>query len=64
MWLFKLEQRSRQQAAEQAPLARLRMKVCETCPLLHPKYKTCQKCGCWMPGKTQVANAKCPEGRW
>ena len=43
--------------------AGLRLSVCSRCPAF-TKYKTCSDCGCFMPIKTQLANAKCPRGNW
>lgn len=51
------------QANEQHDKARLRMEVCKRCPLLSPAGR-CESCGCYMPVKTQLTAARCPQGRW
>lgn len=39
-----------------------RLDICKNCEFL--KLKICMKCGCFMPAKTTLAKAECPEGKW
>ena len=41
-----------------------RMDICLSCPELIKLTQTCKKCGCFMKVKTQLADAKCPIGKW
>jgi len=41
-----------------------RYNVCLECPELIQLTKQCKKCGCFMSGKTKLAEAKCPIGKW
>ena len=49
-----------------------RMVICESCEfygMLDAKLnwmgaQRCQKCNCYMPMKTTLATASCPEGKW
>jgi hypothetical protein len=38
--------------------------VCKICPELRTVVKTCKQCGCFMPAKTWLKNAKCPNYWW
>lgn len=42
----------------------VRYKICQACPLFDHKMFTCGSCGCFMPAKTKLKNATCPEGHW
>lgn len=55
---------SSEQANEQHDKARLRLEICRRCPAYNPALQICGDCGCYMPIKTQVEEAKCPQGRW
>lgn len=47
--------------------ARKRMAICQACPFAaggKTKKFICSKCGCVLAGKTRLAGAKCPEGKW
>ena len=52
------------QANDQHDKARLRLEICKRCPAFDPKLHRCRDCGCFMPAKTQLDGAKCPQGRW
>lgn len=41
-----------------------RMDICLGCPELIKLTQTCKKCGCFMKAKTQLAEARCPIGKW
>lgn len=49
-----------------------RMEICESCEFYGMPDKKlnwlgdkrCQKCSCYMPMKTTLAQASCPEGKW
>lgn len=41
-----------------------RLTVCRECPRKVGPGTRCSVCGCWMPAKTWLLNATCPEGRW
>lgn len=41
-----------------------RYKICQACPLFDHTLFTCGSCGCFMPAKTKLLNATCPEGKW
>lgn len=43
-------------------VAERRMNVCRSCPRL--SLGVCRSCGCYMPLKTRMAHAECPEGLW
>lgn len=53
-----------QAANDQHDKARLRLEVCKRCPAFDAKLQRCRDCGCFMPAKTQLPGAKCPQGRW
>jgi hypothetical protein len=40
-----------------------RLALCERCPFFTGTHQ-CSRCGCFMPFKTQLLHAKCPEGIW
>jgi hypothetical protein len=40
-----------------------RMSICTACEFFLPT-KQCNLCKCYMPGKTTLANAECPVGKW
>lgn len=46
--------------------ANVRYAICQQCPLkqFDETNFTCKSCGCFMPAKTKLANAECPEGIW
>jgi hypothetical protein len=43
-----------------------RWKICQTCPHLNKKWKFCKICLCFMPLKTKLRWAECPDEppRW
>jgi len=41
-----------------------RMDICNSCPFLISATKQCKLCGCFMPLKTKLPNASCPEDKW
>jgi len=45
---------------------RERMEICKKCPNLDKKWKFCKICNCFMPLKTKLRWAECPEEtpRW
>lgn len=45
-------------------VAKDRYSICLACPQLIQLTKQCKKCGCVMPGKTKLAKAVCPIGKW
>lgn len=45
-------------------IAEQRMSICDQCPYLIQLTRMCSKCGCYMPAKTTLAEAECPEQRW
>jgi topoisomerase IA-like protein len=42
-------------------LSNKRTKICSACPF-KTQRNTCGKCGCYLPAKTKVERASCPEG--
>ncbi len=40
-----------------------RFEICSNCENL-TKFKVCKVCDCFMPLKTKLIRAKCPEHRW
>lgn len=40
-----------------------RMEICKPCERLTWAL-TCDVCNCFMPAKTKLAGAECPEGKW
>ena len=40
-----------------------RIAHCKVCPKL-TFMMTCDICNCFMPAKTKLAGAECPEGKW
>jgi hypothetical protein len=51
-------------ANQQHDKARLRMEICKRCPAFDATLRRCRDCGCFMPAKTQLPAARCPQGRW
>lgn len=41
-----------------------RMEICKKCPKYRKLIKTCKECGCFMPLKTRIRWAECPDGLW
>ena len=43
-----------------------RYNICKECPNLDKKWKVCKVCNCFMPLKTKIRWAECPEEppRW
>lgn len=41
-----------------------RMNICRSCPLFVSTTQQCSKCLCFMPLKTTLKNAECPERKW
>jgi len=46
-----------------AEVATERYTICEGCPNLTENFR-CTECGCFMKKKTQLAQSKCPIGKW
>jgi hypothetical protein len=42
----------------------MRYNICKGCEFFRPMTKRCVECGCFMKLKTQLAQAKCPKGKW
>jgi hypothetical protein len=45
-------------------VARERYAICKGCVEFNNILKTCRKCGCFMPAKSKIIFAACPEGKW
>ena len=41
-----------------------RMDLCTSCEFLFKPTGNCTKCGCFVKGKTWIADARCPIGKW
>ena len=41
-----------------------RYEICINCPAFNKVVLTCGRCGCFMPAKTKLENATCPDGKW
>ena len=41
-----------------------RVKVCESCDKYLARAKICGVCKCFIPAKSRLRYAKCPEGKW
>jgi len=41
-----------------------RLEACKGCELFKSFTRQCSSCGCFMPAKTWLARAKCPQGVW
>ncbi len=41
-----------------------RYDICKKCPKFNKIWKTCKECGCFMPLKTKIRWAECPDGHW
>lgn len=41
-----------------------RLATCRACDRLIQLTTTCRECGCFMVGKTKLAPAECPLGKW
>jgi len=41
-----------------------RMQICQDCEHFRQILRTCARCGCFMPAKTTLRGAKCPEDKW
>jgi hypothetical protein len=41
-----------------------RLALCYSCEHFFKFTKQCKKCGCFVFGKTKIANEKCPESKW
>lgn len=44
-------------------MAKARMDICKVCPKFRFKA-VCSDCGCFMPAKTLLKNAECPQNKW
>ena len=44
--------------------AKARYDVCNGCQYFTHSMKTCQLCGCFMPAKTKLRQASCPNNMW
>lgn len=45
-------------------VAAKRLDTCKQCPKYITLTTQCGVCKCFMPFKTKVENATCPEGKW
>jgi len=45
-------------------LGQKRLDICKVCPVFNTNKSICSSCGCYMPAKTKVENAECPEKHW
>lgn len=45
-------------------LAQHRYNICQTCPFFNAKLFVCDDCGCFLPAKTKLKEATCPQGKW
>ena len=45
-------------------LSEQRMTLCKGCPFFAHSVSICNVCGCYMPAKTKVLEASCPEEKW
>ena len=43
-------------------IIKARLDACSECPL--KKLNFCTSCGCFLPAKTKISKASCPEGKW
>lgn len=41
-----------------------RLSVCENCEHYRKITKQCKLCGCFMPLKTSIESASCPDKKW
>ena len=41
-----------------------RFDTCIECEHLRKSLQQCKLCGCFIKGKVQFQDAKCPDGRW
>ena len=41
-----------------------RYEICKKCPKFSKFWKICSECGCFMPLKTKIRWAECPDGKW
>lgn len=41
-----------------------RLNLCQTCEFFKKNGSRCKKCQCFMKLKTELANARCPIGKW
>jgi hypothetical protein len=41
-----------------------RIEICLSCTELIKLTHQCKKCGCFIKAKTQLAEARCPIGKW
>lgn len=41
-----------------------RLNICKSCDQFIQSANLCKICGCFMPGKTYLANASCPIKKW
>jgi hypothetical protein len=44
------------------PYIETRMNICKSCE--HFWNNICKQCGCFMPAKTSIKTAKCPQKKW
>lgn len=42
----------------------IRMEICKGCDRFNSFLKICKECGCFMPGKTLMKGARCPQDKW
>ena len=48
----------------QADVRSNRLSICTSCEFLFQPTGNCTKCGCFVKGKTWIADARCPIGKW
>lgn len=51
-------------SVQNAKMAKERLDLCHECEFYLKIPKLCKKCYCVMPVKVQLANMKCPIGKW
>lgn len=45
-------------------LAQKRYDICQKCPAFNQVLLVCNDCGCFLPAKTKLAEATCPQNKW
>ena len=45
-------------------IAQERFEICDDCEFFDKNSTRCEKCGCFMKRKVNLADAKCPIGKW
>ena len=45
-------------------LADRRYAICTACPMYNKVLLICNDCGCFLPAKTKLKEATCPQNKW